>query len=306
MTRLVAIVVVLSLVPSVAWAADLAEILERGRDASYTAEQMISCATPDGARDALLRIEQAGPEIVMGSGFASETAVAVGAGGWMLLHQDGVVDEARVESGSSAVDNLYLVEDLGEVSFMGRGATAYRLEREGILRAEVVVDDATGVMVRAVTFDADDSTYCVRRFISFEPGERQLPPRHLSTQTELTPIETVGGGFPESVAGFSRLDQYEDSDGFRFTYYSDGFFSFAVFHTPSPVDLPGATEVRLGGAMYRRWFTPGQVIYVWETRSGGMAMVGDLPPDLHESALAPLPLPHDPGLFRKIWRSLFG
>ena len=306
MTRLLVIVVGLSMVPSVAFAADLGELLERGRDASYTAEQMISCATPDGIRDALLHIEQAGPEIFVESGFASDTAVAVGAGGWMLLHQDGVVDEARVESASGSVDHLYLVEDLGEVSFMGRGASAYRLERDGVLRAELVLDDVTGVLVRAVTFDAGGDTYCVRRFLSFEPGERQLPPKQPSTQAELTPIETVDAGFPESVAGFSRLDQYEDTDGFRFTYYSDGFFSFAVFQTPALVNLPDAAVVSFGRATYRRSFTAGQVIYVWETRTGGMAMVGDLPPDLHESALASLPQPHDPGLFRRIWRSLFG
>lgn len=306
MIRLLVAVVGLTLIPSMAQATELGEVLERGRDASYTAEQMITCTTPDGARDALLRIEQAGPEILIGSGFASDTAVAVGAGGWMLLHQDGVVDEARVESASIAVEHLYLVEELGDATFMGRQATSYRLERDGLLRAELVLDDVTGVLVRADTFDSGGNTYCVRRFISFEPGERQLPPKHASTETDLTPLDTVDVGFPESVAGFTRLDQYQDSDGFRFTYYSDGFFSFAVFQTPARVHLPEATDVRFEQSAYLRSFTAGQVIYVWETRTGGMAMVGDLPPDLHQSVLTSLPLPHDPGLLRRLWRTLFG
>lgn len=306
MTRLLVVVVGLTLIPSVAYAVDLAEILERGRDASYTAEQMITCATPDGARGALLRLEQAGPEILIGSGFASDTAVAVGAGGWMLLHQDGVVDEARVGTTSVPVEHLYSVEELADASFLGRDATSYRLERDGVLRAELVLDDATGVPVRAVTFDAGGDTYCVRRFISFEPGERQLPPRHTSVETEVTPLDQVDAGFPESVAGFTRLDQYQDSDGFRFTYYSDGFFSFAVFQTPARVDFPDSIQVRIDQSAYQRSFTAGQVIYVWETRTGGMALVGDLPPDLHESVLTSLPRPYDPGLFRRLWRTLFG
>jgi hypothetical protein len=37
-----------------------------------------------------------------------------------------------------------------------------------------------------------------------------------------------------------------------------------------------------------------------------MAMVGDLPPDMHEGVLAGLPAPEDPGLFQRLWRSLFG
>jgi hypothetical protein len=37
-----------------------------------------------------------------------------------------------------------------------------------------------------------------------------------------------------------------------------------------------------------------------------MALVGDLPPDLHEAVLEELPRPETPGLFRRLWRSLFG
>ena len=39
---------------------------------------------------------------------------------------------------------------------------------------------------------------------------------------------------------------------------------------------------------------------------GGMALVGDLPPDLHEAVLSEMPHPEDPGFFRRWWRSLFG
>ena len=53
-------------------------------------------------------------------------------------------------------------------------------------------------------------------------------------------------------------------------------------------------------------FTAGQVTYAWETREAGMALVGDLPPDLHEAVLAAMPHPEDPGLFRRWWRALFG
>jgi hypothetical protein len=37
-----------------------------------------------------------------------------------------------------------------------------------------------------------------------------------------------------------------------------------------------------------------------------MALVGDLPPDMHEDVLAGLPTPTDPGLLQRLWRSLFG
>jgi hypothetical protein len=37
-----------------------------------------------------------------------------------------------------------------------------------------------------------------------------------------------------------------------------------------------------------------------------MALVGDLPPDMHQTVLSGLPAPADPGLFRRLWRNLFG
>jgi hypothetical protein len=61
--RLIPIVLVLVLIPGVAYATELEDLLTRGREAEYTAEQLTTCTTPDGVRDALVRIEQSGAEI---------------------------------------------------------------------------------------------------------------------------------------------------------------------------------------------------------------------------------------------------
>jgi hypothetical protein len=37
-----------------------------------------------------------------------------------------------------------------------------------------------------------------------------------------------------------------------------------------------------------------------------MAMVGDLPPDMHAGVLAGLAPPSAPGFLQRVWRSLFG
>jgi len=308
MKRLVSLVVVFILLPvSAAWATELDELLEQSREAAYTAEQIISCSTPDGVRDAVVRIAQSNGEIRMTSTVAGDIEVSSGDGGWTLSRRGGVISSASVDSEEmTPVEPLYVVEDAGSAHFLGRVATVHQLIRDGVLRAELVFDDETGALVTATTFTTSGDTYCERRFVSFDPTDPVFETPDLLEAEALQPRSEVETLLPESVGGFDRLDIYEDEEGLRFAYYSDGFFSFAVFETPTTVALPDANPIQFGEGVYQRSFTAGQVTYVWETRSGGMALLGDLPPDLHESVLATLPPPEDPGILRRLWRSLFG
>jgi negative regulator of sigma E activity len=175
----------------------------------------------------------------------------------------------------------------------------------GQVRAELVTDDAVGALLRVVTYGADGEVYCERRFIAFDTGVPTLRSSDTPSEPTLQAYDS-SGSLPEQLGGFARLDSYEDDDGFVFGYYSDGFFSFAVFETPSVVRLNESSEVTFDESTYGRAFTPGQVTYSWETPNGGLALIGDLPPDMHPEILAGLPDPHAAGIFRRIWRSLFG
>lgn len=287
-------------------AAELDELLEQSREAAYSAEQAISCLTPDGVRDAVVKISQSGEDISVTSVVGDDVEVKAGDGGWALSRQGGLVTSASIDAEAAEVEPLYSVEDLGDTVLVGRSATAYRLLRDGIVRAELVFDDETGAMVATTTFTDDGATYCQRRFISFDATDPGTDVTHPDNVDELEVTLWTDPNLPQVVAGFEQLDLYEDELGFRFAYYSDGFFSFAVFETPSTVSLDEARSVEFGDASYRRSFTPGQATYVWEASSGGMALVGDLPPDLHQEVLESLPAPDNPNLFRRLWRTLFG
>ncbi|HUG32014.1 MAG TPA: hypothetical protein VMM14_03905 [Acidimicrobiia bacterium] len=306
MRRLLTFTILLVLLPATtAWGTELDELLRRGHEATYSAEQVINCTTPDGNRDALVQIDQNGEEIRISSSVSEKVEIVAGEGGWALTRGGGLVAEATVGAGDMSTEPLYTIEDEGAVEYLGRAAMAYLLIRDGEPRAELVIDDETGAVVKAVTLTLDQEVYCERRFVSLStdvPGFEGKEP-----VSEVTsPMEVESAALPQSVSGFALLDQYADEDGFTFVYYSDGFFSFAWFSTPQMVVLPDATVVEFGSGVYQRAFTAGQVAYVWETRDGGMALVGDLPPDMHDSVLAAMPHPEDPGLFRRWWRALFG
>lgn len=307
MRGVVALVAVLVLVPSAtAAAADLDELLNRGQEATYSAEQIISCSTPDGVRDAVVRITQAGGDMTVTSNVTDDVEVASGAGTWSLRQGGGLVAEAAVNAGGKEKNEpLYSVQEERSVEYLGRAAMSYLLVRDGEPRAELVFDEETGALVEAITYTIGGEVYCERRFVSIDTDVAATETR-TANGSGTAPVSIEGLGLPAEVSGFELLDQYEDEDGLRFAYYSDGFFSFALFETPVVVHLPESTEVELPSGVYARAFTAGQVTYVWETRDGGMALVGDLPPDLHEAVLSAMPHPEDPGFFRRWWRNLFG
>jgi hypothetical protein len=303
--RLIAVVVVLVMVPaSAALAADLDEILEESKDASYSAEQVITCSTPDGVRNAVVELTQASGELHIGAPVAPDVEVASGFGDWSLVRDGDVVSSAAVDDAGDTPDPLYSVDDGTPTAYLGREATMYQMTADDVVRAELVVDAEAGALMRVVTFNADGSVFCERRFVTFDPD----PP--VTTQAEPAtgeePSVGVQSDLPEELGGFERLDVYRDEEGILFGYYSDGFFSFAVFQTPTLVTVEAGSKVTVGDGVYTRSFGPGQVTYAWETRDGAMALVGDLPPDMHEDVLEGLPAAQDPGLLRRLWRNLFG
>jgi hypothetical protein len=307
MKRVVVLVALLMILPpSAALAVDLEELLEESRSAAYSAEQLISCTTPDGIRDALIELEQQGGEVRYGGKSEKGPEVWSGYGGWVVQSEGSVVDSASVTSDQAedVDDPSYVVEEQEETSFLGRDSTRYALLDGDLARAELVVDNETGVLLSVTTFDSEGNTYCERRFVSYDPQAPDWTNSEPGSSEELAVSTT--SDLPEDLSGFTLLDSYVDEAGLTFGYYSDGFFSFAVFESTIDIVLDGGVEYLIGSRAYQREFTPGQVTYTWPVQGGGMALIGDLPPDMHEAALSGLPAPYDAGFFRRLWRSLFG
>ncbi len=105
------------------------------------------------------------------------------------------------------------------------------------------------------------------------------------------------------------MDTYDGPENSLVAYYSDGVFSFTVIASRRAVSIPeleDAPTVEVGDSKYQRHFLPGQVVYSWESKRGGYALIGDLPVDLQEAVLAELPRSGRPGFFVRLWRSWFG
>lgn len=294
-------------------AADLSAYLERSAAAEFEGEQVVTCSTPDGVRDAVLEIVSRGGSLVVTSPVGEGQSLSAGYGTLAVAGPDGAVRATEVASASDGPGlSLYAIDRASPEMYLGRPAETILVDRQGEPRARMTFDAATGALLRSVVFGADQRVYCDARMVSFETvadTAAVAPP----TSDDVRVLESTDTfdprALPDEVEGFQRLDQYAYDDSSVLAYYSDGFFAFTVLHSRRPVTLDTTetlTRVQAEGGTYQRLYGAGTALYVWESRLGGLAMFGDLPPDLQEQVLAGLPRPGKPSFFIRWWRRLFG
>lgn len=290
-------------------AAELEPYLERSGAAEFSGEQVISCNTPDGARDMVVDMSQTAGMLSVRSG--SGSAVAAGDGVLSVTGNDGSSQGATVGETMAVPAGRYQALPTGPVEMLGRRAEQISItDAAGLERARMTFDLDTGALLSSEILNSDGSVYCESQMVSFSPGGLSSaaalgpdPTRTLEAAEKVDVAIT-----PDQLGGFVRLDSYAWGREGVLAYYSDGLFSFTLLHTRRPVELQTDGAVTVAGAdgAYLRWYGPGQALYVWESAAGSLALFGDMPLDLQEAVLAALPQPADTGVLIRWWRSVFG
>ncbi len=284
------------LVPSAVFAQDLGGLLEDAQNAEFEGEQVISCITPDGPRDVIVKIQQSDGLVRISPVGGGEAVAGAGA----------TVPDFSNESGE--IVGSYEARLKQQTLFLGRAATEYEVfDASGFRRAKMVFDHPTGALMLSEIYNSDGAVYCVTRMIAFSPGA-SIESSWASTGSPSLVIEESERRFPEAVAGFELRAEFVWEDGGVLGYFSDGLFSFTLLASERPVTLAAGdvSRVQTDAGDYLRWYGAGQVMYVWEASDGGYALLGDLPVDLQQSVLDELPAPWQPSLFRRILRNWFG
>lgn len=305
-----AIVVVIG--PAIpAGADDLGEYLERAAASEYSGEVFVICDTPDGTVAQFVEVTRSAGQLWV----RNNSSEAVAAKGELYQRaSDGTVQATRIDSAADwELSPRYQSFEAGEARELERPVHVVTVMEDEFERVRLHFDDATGALLRSEVRNGDRSVYCSSSFVSFS----ELPRSTDDSMKQTTPetIEVVDFSdvddrvLPERVAGFNRLDVYQGPESSTVAYYSDGVFSFTVIASRKVVkilELEDAPVAEVQGAKYQRLFQPGQVVYAWESREGGYALIGDLPLDLQEAVLGELPRPGRPGFFVRLWRSWFG
>lgn len=307
MTVLTLVAAALLVIP-VTMSADLGEYLEGSEHAEYRGEVLVSCDTPDGSRDAVFEIAQTDGSVAAWSSGSDDASMRMVTG--TVVTAAGETVETSTVSAAGPLDGAdeYVLGAESSVEYLGRPATEVVVRRDGSERIRLVVDDATGAVLRSTTYAGDGGVYCDRRLLSFEEGPGDVAPIEPGAVEPTEPLDGPPAGVPTEVAGFGLADTYPVEEG-TLSYYSDGFFSFGIVVTDRPIGFGAAAEVATvtaNGGEYRRSYEAGRVTVTWRASGDSMALIGDLPPDLTDAVLDGMPAPDPPGFFDRIWETLFG
>lgn len=287
--------------------ADLEGLVEASSQTDYAGEQLVSCHTPDGDRTSVFQVAQVDGTVVAWTEGESESVVTVSPGRTVTVTGDEIAVSV-VESGGGAADVAsYELGTEREVTFLGRSAIEVPLVRDGVQRAVLTVDSATGAIVQTVSLDASGAPYCERRLLSFQTEGIRTPPVSIGQEVDsATPIESAPPAVVDANNGFQLLDTYAIEQG-TMSYFTDGFFTAGVVVTQRPISLPAeAVTVQAESGIYLREYEAGTVTVTWKAGDSNYAVIGDLPPDLLEDFIAGLPAPTDSGFLGRLWERLFG
>ena len=275
---------------------DLAPFLVEQAAAEFSGEQTVVCYTPDGVISELTFVRQAD-------------------GIRVVEDAEGAIGINRVSHGEAwKLGDQYRVEISGRDRFLSRAVNVVEVVEGRLVRVILFFDRASGALLASDVHNADGSTYCSSRFLRFNPKAPIIPRDLLDGLSTVPDSRRVGSvdseAFPDEIGGFHLVEINDGpAEGVTNGYYADGLFSFSVFVSDRAMEVPelaDAPVAEVGGKEYQRKFYPGQVLISWETKAGGILLVGDLPLDLQEEVLEALPAPGKPNFFVRFWRGLFG
>ncbi|MFQ5947889.1 MAG: hypothetical protein ACE5KX_03400 [Acidimicrobiia bacterium] len=214
------------------------------------------------------------------------------------------------EWSQSPLDERYAMDPPLPARRLGREAVMVRVLENGRPRARIVFDVETSAPLLVEVLDGDGDLFRMAAMVEFTPGRPDMPPSMPTMDHAYMVVPgTDAGHLSDALAGYRRADTYVGPDATIHAFYTDGLFAFSVFEArrgQMPEIFDTAREFESGGHGYRRIVNPSEVWVLWNAPDRSYILVGDLPPDHIEAALAELPRPGNRNPLVRLWRTLFG
>lgn len=290
-----------------AMADEVTDVLDRAREATYTATRLTVSVWGAQTQISRERVEHTrGMEMIL----VDETWLMVGNGRSVVMN-DAPEGIAFMSSVQTMPSDRYQVGTTEECRHMRRSCTLVPILESGVVRAQMIVDNRTGAPLISYVYDGGGRLYRTVSLSEFKPHRTY----EWSQDPASVPLEIVMHGesdeLPAAVAGYRLGDVFPGptDDRSEQGYYSDGLFSFSLFVLPSSAVVGGFDDAgTLVGAsgVYAMVHTANDVRVQWSNGSERFVLMGDLPPDHLEMVLAELPAPDKRSMLARLWAKLFG
>lgn len=285
---------------------DIADVLDRARNSTYTATRLTVSVWGNETQLTRERVEHAkGAEMIQ----VDETWSMVGNGRTARMGEapEGIAFMANAETIQT---DRYEVGEITSCSHMRRSCTIVPILEGELTRAHLIVDDRTGAPLITYIYDNEGKTYRTVSLSDFHPHRTY----EWSSDPTVVPYEVVmhadSAVVPGDVAGYLLVDVFPGpGDRSEQGFYSDGLFSFSLFALPAGTHVGGfddATALIATSGVYEATHTAGDVRIQWTRGDHHYVLMGDLPPDHLDAVLADLPAPNGTGMLARFWRALFG
>jgi hypothetical protein len=183
----------------------------------------------------------------------------------------------------------------------GLATTRYDAVRDGHPVERLYLRDATGLVLRRETLDANGNVTRAVSFTRVELGPTTLTaPTTVATRPGPEPVSNLDRPFHDPARagdGFRLLGRWTHRDDLAQLYYSDGVLSVSVFEQPGDLQwsaLPaGGLDAQVSGHRARRYALP--VGEAWVFQRGGIVYtcVGDAPPNEISAIAADVSRPNE-------------
>lgn len=286
-------------------APDLVDDLDRAGDAEFVGRQLVVCWTLDGAVAHVTNIEQSGG-MTMVTG--PDGMFVIGEGKMIEQYAGGVEYLEMAPTTDWRLWEGYTVRDGQNVTGVSDARVVEVFEGDAI-RARFVLDEATSAPLTTEVYGRNETLYRYSSLIEFRPR----PSEPMLDMSDMPEPESRASGTAETIPAMAghywAADSYAAPGGVQ-VFFTDGLFRFSVFEVSRKSDGGGLADldaVEIGGRNgYKSSYSPGAVSVFWRTADRAYLLVGDLPPDHLEAALADLPAPGRANFLKRAWRWVFG
>jgi hypothetical protein len=299
------LVVVATLVAPAAMADDVADLLDRANNATYTATRLTVSAWGDQTTVTRERVEHArGSEMIK----VDQTWSMVGNGRTVTMGEtpEGI---AFMTNAAPVSTGRYEVGGVIPVRHMYRNCSLVPILEDGDVRARVLVDDLTGAPLITYLYDGSGDVFRTVSLSDFSPHRTYEWPQDSTDVPYEIVMHDDNETLPSAVAGYVLVDEFPGPAGSEQGFYSDGLFNFSLFVMRAATVVEGFDDpmtMVTDQGVYDMVPTAQTIRVHWTDADANYVLVGDLPPDHLRAVLADLPHPGPGGMIIRLWHRLFG